>query len=117
MHVIITARHCDIPDQLRSLIEERFAALTRFEPRASRAEVAVTGRKNGFEAEAVVSVDRSERVHGRAEESEMRMAIDRLVQKVSVQLRRRHGRRRDHRAPPMDELFGDPSTVSEADEP
>lgn len=109
MQVIITARHCDLPDDIRSLIERQFENLTRYESRATRAEVAVTGGKNVFEAEAVVSVDGSDRVHGRAEAGEMRSAVDRLVEKLSVQLRRRHKRRREHRAPPMDELFGAPS--------
>ena len=68
-------------------------------------------------AEAVVSVDRGDRVHARAEDDAMRNAIDRMVEKLAVQLRKRRERRHEHRAPPMDELFGNPYEPEEAPEP
>lgn len=115
MQVIITARHCDISEDLRSLIERQVENLSRYESRATRAEVAVTGGKKLFEAEAIVSVDGADRVHASAQAEDMRSAVDRMVEKLSVQLRRRHKRRREHRAPPMDELFGSPSEVPQAE--
>ena len=106
MQMIITGRHCDVDPELRDVFQRRFDHLERFEPRASRAEVTVTAVKRGFEAEALISVDRAERIHARAEAPEMRSALDRVVEKVGKQLRRLHDRHHQHRAPPMDELFG-----------
>jgi ribosomal subunit interface protein len=105
MQMIITGRHCHVDQELRDVLEKRFEHLKRFEPRVSRAEVTVTAVKNGFEAEALLSIDRADRVHARAEATEMRSALDRVVEKLGVQLRRSHDRHRSHRAPPMDELF------------
>ncbi len=116
MQVIVTARHCELSDQMRHNIERQFQRLSRFEPRATRAEVTVTGTKKGFETEALVSIERSARVHARAEGSEVRSAVDRLSEKLRVQLRRNHERRRDHRAPPMDEIAAAPD-LGEDDEP
>ena len=118
MQMIITGRHCDVDPELREVFQRRFDHLERFEPRASRAEVTVTAVKHGFEAEALVSVDRADRVHARAEAPEMRSALDRVVEKIGKQLRRLHGRHHEHRAPPMDELFGSEFELddTEADE-
>lgn len=108
MQMIVTGRHCHVDQEIREAFEKRFEHLRRYEPRVSRAEVTVTAVKNGFEAEALLSVDRADRVHARAEAPEMRSALDRVVEKLSVQLRRAHDRRHEHRAPPMDEIFSAP---------
>lgn len=109
MRMIITGRHCEVDPELKDVIQQRFEHLARFDGRVSRAEVTITAVKRGFEAEGLISVDRADRVHARAEAEEMRTAVDRVVEKLGVQLRRRHDRHREHRAPPMDELFGAPS--------
>jgi len=115
MQIIVTGRHCEVDQELRDVTAARFEHLKRFEPRVSRAEVTVTAVKNRFEAEALLSVDRADRVHARAEASEMRSALDRVVEKLSVQLRRAHSRQTKHRAPPMDELFAAPPAGSGPD--
>ena len=106
MQMIITGRHCEVDSELKDVIRRRFEHLVRFDSRVSRAEVTVTAMKRGFEAEGLLSVDRADRVHARAEADEMRTAVDRVVEKLGRQLRRKHGRHHEHRAPPMDELFG-----------
>ncbi|WP_419935449.1 ribosome hibernation-promoting factor, HPF/YfiA family [Candidatus Palauibacter sp.] len=107
MKTIITARNTDVSD-LRDVIEARFQRLERFEPRASRAEIVFTREKLSVRAAAVVSVDRARPVHGEAEGPDPRTALDRLTEKLGNQLRRNHDRYREHAAPPLDELFGDP---------
>ena len=104
MQLILTARHFTLTDDLRALVEDRLERLERFEPRASRAEVTVTQEKNGFDAEALVSVDRADRVHARASAGDARTAIDRLMEKLGVQLRRVHDRHHEHQAPPLEEI-------------
>ncbi|MCG8469078.1 MAG: HPF/RaiA family ribosome-associated protein, partial [Gemmatimonadetes bacterium] len=84
MDVIVTARHCEIPADERERIREQMQGLQRFEPRSSRAEVVVTGEKNRFVAEAVLSIDRGARIHGEAAADEARSAVDRLVEKLAT---------------------------------
>lgn len=117
MQVIVTTRNCEIPTDVREAVDARFDHLQRFETRASRAEVVFTGEKNRVRVEALVSIDRGERIHGEGEGPDARSALDRLTQKLSVQLRRSHERHHAHRAPPMDELFGGPDVEApEAEE-
>jgi len=104
MNVILSVRNSDVDDELRELVQRRFDHLERYEPRASKAEVTVTVGKKIFEAEALISVDRADRVHARAEADDARTAVDRVVEKLSTQLRKRRGRRRDHQAPSRDNL-------------
>jgi ribosomal subunit interface protein len=104
MNVILSVRNSQIDDELRELVQRRFDHLERYEPRASKAEVTLTEAKKRVEVEALVSVDRADRVHARAEAEDARTAIDRLVEKLGVQLRRRRGRRRNHQAPPPADL-------------
>ncbi|MDX1392975.1 MAG: ribosome-associated translation inhibitor RaiA [Gemmatimonadota bacterium] len=116
MQMIVTGRHCHVDQELRDAFAPRFENLRRFEPRVSRAEVTVTALKHGFEAEALLSVDRAERVHAKAEGPEMRSALDRVLDKLAVQLRRAHDRHHSHRAPPMDEIFAAPDLEPEPGE-
>ncbi len=41
MHVTISARHFDVSDALRRLVEERFSRLEKFEERIGRVGVSV----------------------------------------------------------------------------
>lgn len=102
MQVIVSARQFEPHDGLRRLVEERLQRLERFEPRVSRAEVTLLEEKNHCEAEALLSVDRSTPIHARARARDFRTATDRLVDKLSRQLRKHHSRRRDHQAVPRD---------------
>jgi ribosomal subunit interface protein len=104
MNVILSVRNSQIDEDLRELVQRRFDHLERYEPRASKAEVTLTEGKKRVEVEALVSVDRADRVHARAEADDARSAIDRLVEKLGVQLRRRRGRRREHQAPSREDL-------------
>lgn len=110
MQIIVTARHCEIPDDVREHIDRQLERLSRFEPLASRAEVSVTEEKMSYRAEALVSVNRGERVHATADDGDMRSAVDQVTQKLEVQLRKGHDRRRDHRAPPPEVRFASPES-------
>lgn len=104
MNVILSVRNSRIDDDIRELVQRRFDHLERYEPRASKAEVTLTETKKRVEVEALVSIDRADRVHARAEAEDARTAIDRLVEKLGVQLRRSRGRRRNHQAPSRGDL-------------
>ena len=102
MQVIISARHFEVTDRLRQLVEERFSRLERFEPRVSRVEVALLDEKNRREVDAQVSVDGSAPLHAHAEAPDFRTAVDQAVDKLGRQLRKNRSRRRDHQAQPKD---------------
>lgn len=104
MQLIISGRNIDIDDALRSHIEEQFERLSRYEPRASRAEITVRQEKNRCVSEAVVTIDRRPPIHGQASADGCRTAIDQLQDKLARQLKKERGRRRDHRAPKLESL-------------
>jgi len=105
MQIIVTCRNCEMDAEFREALQLKLDHLERFEPRASRAEVTITEGKNEFDVEALISIDRADRVHAHGAATEMRDAVDRVVEKLKVQLRRLHSRHHEHRAPPMDEIF------------
>ncbi len=102
MQVIIAARQFELRDGLRELVEDRLERLERFEPRVTRAEVTLLEEKNHCEVEALLKVDRVAPIHARARARDFRTALDRLVDKLSRQLRRHRSRRRDHQGAPKD---------------
>lgn len=104
MQVIVSARHFDVTEELRGVVEARFGKLTRFEPRVSRAEVTLLEEKNRWEVEATVSVDRAGLLHAHGEATDFRTAVDRAVDKLERQLKRQRSRRRDHQALPREGL-------------
>jgi ribosomal subunit interface protein len=99
MQVIISARHTEVPAQIRDHIEEQFQRLTRFEPRVSRSEVTLREEGATCVVEAVLSIDGGAPVHGAAEAEVFRSAIDRVIDKLAKQLKRIRSRRTDHRGP------------------
>lgn len=104
MQVIVSARHCEVTEQLREVVETQFRRLDRFEPRVSRAEVRLLEEKNRWEVEATVSVERAGLVYASAHAPDFRTAVDRAVDKLSRQLRKVRSRRKDHQATPRDQI-------------
>lgn len=98
MKVIVSARDYDLTETLRELVERRCERLARYEPKAKRAEVHISGEGSGCRADAQVSIDGSGGVHASAVAPDPRSALDQMVQKLARQLRKNHSRRRDHKA-------------------
>jgi ribosomal subunit interface protein len=103
MRVQIAARHCDIPDTVRTRTEEQLEKLSRYEPRLSGAEVVFEIEKHLKKADAVLSVDRGEPVVAGGEGPEFRAALDQMVNRLSRILRRRRDQLRDHQGPSLSE--------------
>ncbi len=100
MHLIISARHFELGDGLREIVEHRLERLGRFDPRISRAEITLRKEGQRHAVEAHVTVERSGPIHAVAEAEEFRTAVDQVVDKLGRQLRRKRGRRVDHQGPP-----------------
>ena len=103
MEVRITSRHTDLSDNLRRRTEEVVTKLSKYEPRISAAEVVFDEEKRSKTAEGIIHVDRSDPVVASGEAEEFGGALNQMVERLSKQLRRRHDRIRDHKAPKLSE--------------
>lgn len=102
MQIIVSGRNVEIAEALRAHIDEQFRRLNRFEPKISKVEVTLTEEKKNRIVEALLSVDGAAPIHGRAQTGDFRSAIDRLIDKLSRQLKKNRSRRRAHKAPAAD---------------
>jgi putative sigma-54 modulation protein len=98
MQVIISARHFDVSQSIRELVEERFSRLEKFEERIGRVEVTLLEEKNRYEVQGDLGVDGGGRMYAHAEAADFRTALDRVVDKLGSQLRRNRSRYKDHSA-------------------
>ena len=105
MQVIISARHFDVSDGLRQLVEERFSRLDRFEERIGRVEVTLLEEKNRCEVEGDLTIDGRGSVHAHAEAGDFRSALDQVVAKLARQLKKNRSRYKDHNAANKDRLM------------
>ena len=103
MRVQIAARHCEIPDIVRTRTEEQLGKLSRYEPRLSGAEVVFEVEKHLKRVDAVLKVDREEPVVAKGEGVEFREAVDQMVDRLSRILRRRRKQKKDYHRPPAAE--------------
>lgn len=99
MRVQITARHCEVSDAVRERAEEQMERLTKFDSRLSSAEVVFDEEKHGRKkVEGILSVDGAPPVVARAEDRDFRSALDKVVDRLSKQLRRNRDQLVDHQA-------------------
>ncbi len=103
MRVQITERQCEVPDEVLERTEEQIRSLSKYEPRATSADVVYTEEKLSRNVEVHVHVDGAESVLARGDGAEFRTALDQVVDRLGRQLRRQRQRRRNHQAPPLHE--------------
>jgi ribosomal subunit interface protein len=99
MQIRIAARHCDVPDVVRTRAEEQLEKLTKYEPRLVNAEVTFEVEKHLKKVEAVLSVERGEPVVAGGEGTEFREAVDLMADRLGKILRRRRSHLKDHKGP------------------
>lgn len=102
----ISARHCDVPEDVLERTEAQVASLAKYSPRASAAEVVYMEEKLTRIAEVIVHIDGGEPVVARGEGDEFRTALDQVVDRMGRRLRRQRERRTDHKAPPLGGVGG-----------
>jgi ribosomal subunit interface protein len=98
MRVQITARHCDLSDTVRERAEELSEKLTRFDPRVSGADLVFEEEKRSKKIEAILSLDRVDRIVASAEGQEWMGMLDKLFDRLSRQVRRNRSQAVDHQA-------------------
>lgn len=103
MRVQITARHCEVPEDVRERTEEQVQALAKYSPRASSADVVYMEERLTKVAEIIMHIDGGEPVVARGQGAEFRAALDEVIDHARRRLRKQRERRMDHKAPPLGE--------------
>ena len=99
MRVQITERHCSVPSDVLERTEEQVAALSKYSPRATSADVVYMEEKLDKVVEVIVHIDGGEPVVARGQDGEFRNALDQVVGRIGRMLRKQRERRTDHQAP------------------
>ena len=94
----ITGRHLVVTPALRQHIENRFERLARYEVKLSHLEVILGVSKLQHSAEVVCTMQRR-RIQAKASTREMYATIDRLVDRLGVQIRKYKERQAQHKEP------------------
>ncbi len=133
MEVVVKGRHCELSDRYRAHVEDKLAKLEKYDHRIIRVDVEVAEEPNPRLADQSTRVQITIRSKGpviRAEAAadDKMTALDKVVERLSSQLRKAADRRRVHhgnRTPPslaqaLDELptidDGDDSSADEVPE-
>lgn len=103
MRITITERHCTIPSRVTTRTETVVGGLTKYEERATAAEVVFSDEKHTKKAEIIVHIDGAPHVVARGEGRDFRSAIDQATDRARRMLRDQRVQRRDHQAPPLSE--------------
>jgi ribosomal subunit interface protein len=104
MNVSISTRHCSVSDRTRSEAQERIQRLTRFEPRLANAEVEFDNDHGTKHVETRIFVAGSHSIVAHGSGDTFRTALDRSVDRLTRQLKRRRDRVREHKATKLSEL-------------
>ncbi len=102
MDILVTGRHCQIPDEFRDRVTERIAAIEKLKDRVIRVEVQVTANGHKRQPDQATQVEITLRGRGpvvRAEASadDKTVAFDHALDRLKAQLRRAADRRKTHR--------------------
>jgi ribosomal subunit interface protein len=102
MDILVTGRHCQIPDEFRDRVTERIAAIEKLKDRVIRVEVQVTAYGYKRQPDQATQVEITLRGRGpvvRAEASadDKLVAFDHALDRLKAQLRRAADRRKTHR--------------------
>lgn len=99
MRIQVAARHCEIPDSVRTRTEELIVRLAKYHPRIASADAVYEEVKRVRSVEVILSIDGAEPVVARGEGEEFRTALDKVVDRLSRILRRQRSQLKDHKGP------------------
>ena len=102
MDVLVTGRHCQIPDDFRARVEEKIASIEKLKDRVIRVEVQVSayGYKKQPDQSTRVEITLRSRgpvVRAEASADDKNVAFDHALDRLKSQLRRASDRRKTHR--------------------
>lgn len=102
MDVLITGRHCQIPDEFRTRVTEKIAAVEKLKDRIIRAEVQVSAhgarRQPGESTQVEITLrGKGPVIRAEASAEDKTVAFDHAMERLMSQLRRASDRRKAHR--------------------
>jgi len=103
LRVQVVARHCEIPDSVRTRTEEQIGRLAKYNPRIASADVVFEEVKKLRRVEVIVSIDGADPVVARGEGDAFRTALDKVVNRLGRILRRQRAQRIEHQGPRLAE--------------
>jgi ribosomal subunit interface protein len=86
VQITVTARHCEIPDDVRTRAEEVAEKLARHAHRPKRMEIVFDDDHQRHVVELKMWLPRGQTLIATAEESDFRTALDRAAEKLRSQL-------------------------------
>lgn len=104
MNVSITTRHCTVSEKTRGEAAERLQRLQRYEPNVATAEVEFDDDHGTKQVETRIFVAGSHSIVAHGSGDTFRTALDRSIDRLTRQLKRRRERVRDHKAPKLSEV-------------
>ena len=107
MNVSITTRHCSVSERTRGEATERLRRLRRYEPRLANAEVQFDDDHGTKQVETRIFVAGSHSIVAHGSGDTFRSALDRSIDRLTRQLKRRRERVREHKAPKLSEVSAD----------
>jgi ribosomal subunit interface protein len=117
MDVLVTGRHCQIPDDYRARVEEKLTSIEKLKDRVIRIDVQVTANSYKRQPDQSTKVEITLRSKGpvvRAEATaeDKLVAFDRALDRLKAQLRRASDRRKAHRALKTEPALSEAGVVS-----
>lgn len=104
MQVNVTTRHCTVSERTRTEAQERIHRLQRFEPRLENAVVEFDEDHGTKQVETRIFVAGSHSIVAHGSGDTFRTALDRSIDRLTRQLKRRRDRVRAHQAPKLSEI-------------
>ena len=104
MQVSITTRHCTVSERTRSEANDRLQKLQRFEPRVDNAIVEFDDDHGTKQVETRIFLAGSHSIVAHGSGDTFRSALDRSIDRLTRQLKRRRDRVREHKAPKLSEV-------------
>jgi len=89
MQITVTGRHVDITDPLRSHIEKKMGKLRSYFDRIIEVRVVLSVEKYRQFAEVIISGNNGVHFHSREATDDMYVSVDKAIEKIERQLRRR----------------------------
>ena len=103
MRITVSERNCQVPPAVIERTHAQVGRLSKYEGRATAAEVVFMDEKHTRKVELIVHVDGASHVVARGDGADFRSALDQSIDRLRRQLREQRDRRRNHQAPPLSE--------------
>lgn len=97
MEIRVTARHVEVPDEVRNYIDEKAGKLPRFYDRIHGIEVILGHESEQFTAEMIVRVDRKLTLVASDQGPDALALVDAITEKLERQLVKHKEKNRNHK--------------------